>query len=287
MKKLILTIITLCLLTLFAYADNSENCVVYDFTATNSEDSADMLGFKVKDGFHVSVLNGKLSTISTFGIPVTFVLEDEKICNYDYAVFALQCGYIDENSILTMKYTDADGNVTQADYEIPSKKFNLYSVKLPDTKTVKLEIFVNSVQPDMDMYSVDLDYLRLYKSDEFTLLTIDSTRAFDDGEVKALDCPALIKNDFTLTPARFVAESFGADVQWFGDERKVVITKGETVIELIIDNPVAKVNGEEITLDVAPCIINDFTYTPARFVAENLGALVEWDPHYRTVLLSL
>ncbi len=286
MKKLILTIITLCMLTLFAYADNSENCVVYDFTAVFSEDSADMLGITVKDGFNVSVINGKLSTVSTFGIPVTYVLKNEEIGSYDYAVFMLKCGYLDENSILTVKFTDSEDNVTTQDVAIPDTNFNIYCVKLPDTATVKFEIFVNSVQPDMDMYSVDLDYIRLYKSDNPVLLTIDSTKAYDGDELKTLESPALIKNDFTLTPARFVAESLGADVAWDGIERKVTITKGDTVIELVIDNPVARVNGQEVTLDVAPCIINDFTYTPARFVAENLGCDVEWDGANRTVLIS-
>jgi len=283
MKKIILALITLCLLSCFVYAENSSDTAVYDFTAKFSEDAADMLGVKVKDGFNVSVINGSLSTVSSFGIPVTFTLEDGKAQGFGSAVFMLKCGYFDEKSVITVKCKNDKGEViATSDFKITNKNYTLYCAPLAEN-THSLEIFVNSVEPTMDMYSVDLDYIRLYKSSKPVLLTIDSTSALVGSETKTLDSPALIKDGFTLTPARFVAENAGAKVEWIGAERKVVITKDETVIELVIDNTVAKVNGKEINLDVAPCIINDFTYTPARFIAENLGCSVEWEPTHRTV----
>ena len=286
MKRIIMTV--LCMM-LFATActvyaeENAEKSKVYDFTAAYSEEETDMLGVGVKDGFHVSVIKGKLSPISSFGIPLTFTLYDEAVNDYDYAVFMLKCGYVDEKSVIEVKFIKEDGSDSKTINVIPDNQFNLYSIKLPDEKIKGFEIFVNSVEPTMDMYSVDLDYIRLYKSSKPVLLTIDSTSALVGSETKTLDSPALIKDGFTLTPARFVAENAGAKVEWIGAERKVVITKDETVIELVIDNTVAKVNGKEINLDVAPCIINDFTYTPARFIAENLGCSVEWEPTHRTV----
>ena len=285
MKKIIITCLATLMLALGVQAENEEKSKVYDFTASYSEEKADMLGIGVKDGFHVSVIKGKLSPISSFGIPVSFTLYDEVVNDYDYAVFMLKCGYVDEKSVITMKYKGEDGSETTYTTPIADNKFNLYSVKLPETKLKGFEIFVNSVEPNMDMYAVDLDYIRLYKTKKPVLLTIDSTVAIVGERVKTLDSPAVIKDNFTLTPARFVAESVGADVQWIGQERKVVITKGDTVIELVIDNNVAKVNGKEVVLDVAPCIINDFTYTPARFVAENLGCDIEWEAEHKTVIV--
>lgn len=289
MKRIIMTV--LCMM-LFATAgtvyaeENAEKSKVYDFTAAYSEEETDMLGVGVKDGFHVSVIKGKLSPISSFGIPLTFTLYDEAVNDYDYAVFMLKCGYVDEKSVIEVKFIKEDGSDSKTINVIPDNQFNLYSIKLPDEKIKGFEIFVNSVEPNMDMYAVDLDYIRLYKSETPILLTIDSVSAISGTERVTLDSPALIRDNFTLTPARFVAESVGADVKWIGEERKVVITKGDIVIELIIDNKVAKVNGKEIELDVAPCIINDFTYTPARFVAENLGCVVEWESEHKTVIIS-
>jgi hypothetical protein len=50
------------------------------------------------------------------------------------------------------------------------------------------------------------------------------------------------------------------------------------VIKLVI-------NGKEIHPDVAPQIINGRVMVPARFVAEPLGATVEWDDANKTVLI--
>ena len=286
MKKIVLLLTVLCMMTISAYALDEEKCKIYDFTADFSQDSADMLGIGVKDGFHVSVIKGKLSTVSTFGIPVSFTLNDRVVNDYDYAIFMLKCVYVDQNSKICVKFKDEDGNEQEVNFNIPDKEFNLYSVKIPDMDVSGMEIFVNSIEPNMDNYTVELDYIRLYKTQIPVMLTIDSTQAIVASERKNLDSAALIRNDFTLTPARFVAESVGADVKWIGEERKVLITKDETVIELVIDSDVARVNGKEIKLDVPACIINDFTYTPARFVAENLGCSVEWEPEHRTVIIS-
>ncbi len=285
MKKIVIAVMLVLLTALFVNAQDSDS-KMYDFTAAYSEDAADMLGVKVKDGFHVSVLNGSLSTVSTFGIPVTFVVENDELSEYDYGVFVLKCGYINENSKLTVSFVTSDGEKHKTDLEIPDTDYNLYSVKLPDTSISAFEIFVDSIHPSADMYSVDLDFISFEKTQNLVLLTIDKDRAFKGAEEKKLDSPALIKNDFTLTPARFVAESLGAKVEWIGEQRKVVITKGDIVIELVIDNKEAKVNGETVMLDVAPCIINDFTYTPARFVAENLQSNVRWQPSSRTVIVT-
>lgn len=283
MKKIIFALTVLCLLCFTSYANETEYCAVYDFNADYSEDKADMLGIGVKDGFHVSVIKGKLSTISTFGIPVSFTVENGMASGFESAVFMLKCGYVDENSVVTMKYKNESGElIGTQDFKIVSKDFALYCASLPEN-TCGFEIFVNSIEPTMDMFSVDLDYIRLYKSKKPVLLAIDSVNAFVGSDLKVLDSPALIKDGFTLTPARFVAENVGAKVEWLGEERKVVISKDDTVIELVIDNNVAKVNGEDVVLDAAPCIINDFTYTPARFVAESLGCKVEWEPDYRIV----
>ena len=286
MKKLILTILAvmMLLLSVLAEGETDDGCLNLDFTASYSEDKADMLGVRVKDGFHVSVIKGKLSPISSFGIPITFVLEDERVKDYDYAVFNLKCGYVDEKSVITVRYKASDGSVTEENIAIADNKFNLYCVKFPEREISGFDIFVNSIEPTQDMYAVDLDYIKLYKSAP-VLITIDSTKAYVGNEAKNLDSPALIRDNFTLTPARFVAESVGAKVDWIGSERKVIITKDDITIELVIDNNVAKVNGKEVELDAPPCIINDFTYTPARFIAENLGCDVQWDAEHRIVFV--
>ena len=48
----------------------------------------------------------------------------------------------------------------------------------------------------------------------------------------------------------------------------------------------ARINGEEVTLDQPAVILNDRTMTPARFVAEALGAKVDWDGLARKVTIT-
>lgn len=46
------------------------------------------------------------------------------------------------------------------------------------------------------------------------------------------------------------------------------------------------VNGQEITPDVPPQIIDGRVMVPARFIAEPLGATVEWDGENNTVIIT-
>lgn len=61
------------------------------------------------------------------------------------------------------------------------------------------------------------------KGDTVVVLTIDSTTPTVNGETQTLDAPAMIINSRTMVPARFVAQSFGAVVDWDGATRTVII----------------------------------------------------------------
>lgn len=109
------------------------------------------------------------------------------------------------------------------------------------------------------------------------ILYVDNKTALVGGKEVEMDVPATILNDRTMTPSRFVAENLGAEVAWNEDEQLVTITLGDIEIKLTIDSTTAYVNGEAVELDQPATIVNDRTLAPARFVAENLGAKVEWD----------
>ncbi len=59
-----------------------------------------------------------------------------------------------------------------------------------------------------------------------------------------------------------------------------------TVIILTIGDVNAIVNGETVTNDVAPMVVNDRTMLPIRFVAEALGADVLWDGYFQKVSIK-
>ncbi|KXG75632.1 copper amine oxidase N-terminal domain-containing protein [Thermotalea metallivorans] len=96
------------------------------------------------------------------------------------------------------------------------------------------------------------------------------------GHLK-FDVPPVIKQGRTLIPVRAIAEGFGAQVTWNGEEQKVIITKGDVEIVFQLADGKVFVNGEEKTIDVPAGLINNRTVVPLRFIAENLGLKVNYD----------
>ena len=129
------------------------------------------------------------------------------------------------------------------------------------------------------------------ESSNTIVLTIDEHDALVYGTTKTNDVAPKVVNDRTMLPARFVAENLGATVEWDGEKQLVTITgkteKQEDVIILItIGSDYAKVNGEDVKLDSPAFVENDRTYTPIRFISENLGATVEWNETEQTVTIQ-
>ncbi len=70
-------------------------------------------------------------------------------------------------------------------------------------------------------------------------------------------------------------------------EKKISVKYIKTVsMKLQIGNKNAIVNGEVVTLDSAPIIINNRTLVPLRFISESFGADVKWDPVLRVVQIE-
>ena len=129
------------------------------------------------------------------------------------------------------------------------------------------------------------------ESSNTIVLTIDEHDALVYGTTKTNDVAPKIVNDRTMLPARFIAENLGATVEWDGEKQLVTITgkneKQEDVTILItIGSDYAKVNGEDVKLDSPAFVENDRTYTPIRFISENLGATVEWNETEQTVTIQ-
>ena len=129
------------------------------------------------------------------------------------------------------------------------------------------------------------------ESSNTIVLTIDEHDALVYGTTKTNDAAPKVVNDRTMLPARFVAENLGATVEWDGEKQLVTITgkneKQEDVTILItIGSDYAKVNGENVKLDSPAFVENDRTYTPIRFISENLGATVEWNETEQTVTIQ-
>lgn len=129
-------------------------------------------------------------------------------------------------------------------------------------------------------------------SENQIILTIGKKDASVFGKIKTNDVAPKIVNDRTMLPARFVAESLGAVVEWNGDKQLVTIkgknlkTNEDVTILITIGAEYAVVNGENVKLDSPAFIENDRTYTPIRFISEHLGASVEWLENEQKVIIT-
>ncbi|WP_276354355.1 stalk domain-containing protein [Cohnella caldifontis] len=98
--------------------------------------------------------------------------------------------------------------------------------------------------------------------------------------------PAIVR-DRVMVPLRKIFEVLEADMTWDPDTRTVQAAKGDRKISLTIGSPVAEVDGKPVPLEAPPVVLNSRTLVPARFIAESLGADVEWDSVAKTVKISM
>lgn len=95
-----------------------------------------------------------------------------------------------------------------------------------------------------------------------------------------------ITNDRTMVPARFVAETLGAEVLWEEGWGYCIIKKDDKEIKLNFNSAEFEVNGEKVTFDAPVEITQDRTMVPLRFVSEQLDCDVYWNERNQAVVIS-
>ncbi|HEX9059482.1 MAG TPA: copper amine oxidase N-terminal domain-containing protein, partial [Clostridia bacterium] len=95
-----------------------------------------------------------------------------------------------------------------------------------------------------------------------------------------------LEENRVLVPFRKIFEALDGEVAWVQNGQNVLGKKGYSLISLHIGSKKASTNKGEIELDVPPQIKNSRTLVPLRFVAESLGAKVNWDDAEKTVFIS-
>jgi hypothetical protein len=98
--------------------------------------------------------------------------------------------------------------------------------------------------------------------------------------------PPVSQGGRVLVPLRGVLEKLGAYVQYDSAARVITALKGDLNIRLPIGGRQATVNERPVSLDVPAQIVNGSTLVPLRFVAESLGANVEYNPAANAVAIT-
>ena len=117
-------------------------------------------------------------------------------------------------------------------------------------------------------------------------LHINDNNMVVDGVNKEIDAPPIIKDARTLVPIRALIEALGGNVEWVDSEKKAIIDVDFTTIIMQVNQTTVIVNGQEKIIDIPIQPINGRILVPARFVAENTGYQVNWDPDTQKVTID-
>lgn len=120
-------------------------------------------------------------------------------------------------------------------------------------------------------------------------LQIDSTSVIINGvtQEETLVSAPYIKEGKTFVPLRVISEAFGAKVEWLSDVKGIVIEFMDKKIEMQVGSKRAIVNGKVIELDTPPEVKDGVTFVPLRFIADMLGAEVEWIAETREIIITI
>ncbi|QXM06747.1 copper amine oxidase N-terminal domain-containing protein [Crassaminicella indica] len=108
-------------------------------------------------------------------------------------------------------------------------------------------------------------------------------------ELKTADVAPYIADGRTMLSLRYVAEAMGVtdeNIIWDGATRTVTIFKGDRIAQVQIGSNKLFVNGVVVPMDTVAVIKDGRTMLPIRFIAQALGAEVEWDGATRTVTIK-
>ena len=122
------------------------------------------------------------------------------------------------------------------------------------------------------------------------VFTIGDTKYKIGDKEETMDVAPYVKNNRTYLPVRYVAYALGVssgNILWDNANGTVTLIKGDRVIQVQIKSKVMLINGAKIVMDVAPEIKDGRTMLPFRWIAQALGASVEWDEATKTVTMKL
>lgn len=126
---------------------------------------------------------------------------------------------------------------------------------------------------------------RVIKETTVTVAAVPTAKAnvTIDGEAKTFSTTPIIKKGTTLVPMKDLFESLGAEVYWNEEQRIATGVKGNTIVDIQIDDLWVTINGQAITLDQSVEIMDGRTMIPLKVVSEAFGSEVKWDPSTYTV----
>ncbi len=160
--------------------------------------------------------------------------------------------------------------------------YELGSIKVTDRKGNEIKLTDNGdgtytfTMPESKV-NIDVSFKKI-ESDNVIKMTIGSIEMSENGRVFYNDVAPVIVDNRTMVPIRVITELLGGTADWNEETKEVMLTIDGKVIRMTVGVVLEKYG-------VAPVIINDRTYVPIRFVADELGAETDWDEATNTVTI--
>jgi hypothetical protein len=157
-------------------------------------------------------------------------------------------------------------------FEIGGKIFDLTAQLRTGSQTEKITGFTKPVA-----VTIDLSHLGELTTEQISQLTGVRLEKDEQGNI----VPVSLGGTYDpMTKAfTFYTDKFSLYT--------VMKSEQKLLISLAIGSTTASVNGKTTLIDVPPALINNRTMVPIRFVAESMGALVDWSGETKTVKITL
>jgi len=130
------------------------------------------------------------------------------------------------------------------------------------------------------------DAFIVFLQSEGILESLHEIKVMINGELIELDLLPVILNDQVMVPAPAIFEALGMEVEL--DHRGVLATKPGFSISMNLDwgRYSMMVNNSWVTIDTPAIMFNNKVLVPLQYVAEAIGASVEWDKDMTTIKVS-
>ena len=190
-----------------------------------------------------------------------------------------------ENGKITIDKNSASKGSTVTITVTPDEGYEVDEIKVTDESGNEIKVTDKGngkytfTMPATDA-DIKADFKAISGEEEKTVITmqIGNTDVSVNEKTITNDVAPVIVNDRTLVPIRIVTETLGGKVDWNDATKEVTLNIDGKEIKMTIGVILEKYG-------VAPEIINDRTYVPIRFVAEELGAEVQWNEETKTVTI--
>lgn len=167
---------------------------------------------------------------------------------------------------------------------VEGDKFNATITLLPAPSITQVEVKATDKYGNMIKKNVG-KVVNILNSN--IVLVIGSEKMMVNNKEVAIKPAPQIIGGKTLVPLRAVADAFGAVVSWDADSKTASIILRDKTILITLDKDTAMINGNPAPIGSKAILLVGRVMVPFRFIAEALGAKVDYNGETKTITLSL